>query len=114
MIVFLFVSCNESDIIYKKTGEDFDNNGGVYRSVDGGVTVIIPPDALPDDVETVTITAYRLDTPAMTNVSKPVTNIYSISPAAVQFKKDLTVNIFYKEANFPNLLDELPTFSSKS
>ena len=113
-ILFLFVSCNENDIFYKKTGEDFDNTGGVYKSVDGGVTVIIPPDALPDGVETVTITAYRLDTPAMTNVSKPVTNIYSISPAAVQFKKDLTVNIFYKEANFPNLLDELdlkPYFS---
>ena len=50
-ILFLFVSCNENDIFYKKTGEDFDNTGGVYKSVDGGVTVIIPPDALPDGVQ---------------------------------------------------------------
>lgn len=105
---------DEEDYLYKKTGQDFDNKGGTYKSADGNVTVHIEENSLPEGVDTVTITAYTLDTPAFTNVSKPVTNIYSISPAAVQFSKDLTVVIAYKETSFPNLLDELdlkPYFS---
>ena len=113
-IFAVFADCSdESEFLYKKTGQDFDNKGGVYKGVDG-VTVHIEEGSLPDGVDVVTITAYSLDTPAFTNVSKPVTNIYSISPAAVQFKKNLTVVIPYKESDFPNLLDELdlkPYFS---
>ena len=110
----VFAACSEEDeFLYKKTGQDFDNKGGTYKGVNG-VTVHIPEGALPEGVDVVTITAYSLDTPAFTNVSKPVTNIYSISPAAVQFTKNLTVVIPYKETEFPNLLDELdlkPYFS---
>ncbi|MBR6422564.1 formylglycine-generating enzyme family protein [bacterium] len=107
LIIFalLLSSCGVEDYLYKKTGQDFDNLGGVYKGVDG-VTVHIPEGSLPEGIEVVTITAYSLDTPAFTNVSKPVTNIYSISPAAVEFTKDLTVVIPYKETDFPNLLDE--------
>ena len=113
LFALLLSSCGVEDYLYKKTGQDFDNKGGVYKGVDG-VTVHIEENSLPEGVDVVTITAYSLDTPAFTNVSKPVTNIYSISPAAVQFKKNLTVVIPYKETDFPNLLDELdlkPYFS---
>ena len=116
MVLFfalLVSSCSEEDFLYKKIGEDFDNKGGKYTGVDG-VTVIIEEGSLPEGIDVVTITAYSLDTPAFTNVSKPVTNIYSISPAAVEFTKNLTVTIPYKESDFPNLLDELdlkPYFS---
>jgi len=113
-LAVLFTACSDEDeYLYKKTGQDFDNKGGVYKGVDG-ITVHIEEDSLPEGVDEVTITAYSLDTPAFTNVSKPVTNIYSISPAAVKFKKNLTVVISYKETKFPNLLDELdlkPYFS---
>ena len=103
----------EADYLYKKIGEDFDNKGGTYKGVDG-ITVHIEEGSLPEGIDKVTISAFSLDTPAFTNVSKPVTNIYSISPAAVEFTKDLTVVISYKETEFPNLLDELdlkPYFS---
>ncbi len=115
LLVFaaILTACGVEDYLYKKIGQDFDNSGGVYKGVDG-VTVHIEEGSLPEGIDVVTITAYSLDTPAFTNVSKPVTNIYSISPAAVQFKKNLTVVIPYKEADFPNLLDELdlkPYFS---
>ena len=96
----------EADYLYKKIGEDFDNKGGTYKGVDG-ITVHIEEGSLPEGIDKVTISAFSLDTPAFTNVSKPVTNIYSISPAAVEFTKDLTVVISYKETEFPNLLDEL-------
>lgn len=113
-LFIIFISCaDESEFLYKKTGQDFDSKGGTYKGVNG-VTVHIPEGALPEGVDVVTITAYSLDTPAFTNVSKPVTNIYSISPAAFEFAKELTVVIPYKEADFPNLLDELdlkPYFS---
>ena len=105
LFAFLLSSCGVEDYLYKKTGQDFDNAGGVYKGVDG-VTVHIPEGSLPEGIDVVTITAYSLDTPAFTNVSKPVTNIYSISPAAVEFTKDLTVVLPYKETDFPNLLDE--------
>ncbi|HSW60438.1 MAG TPA: hypothetical protein VLJ60_06530, partial [bacterium] len=101
------------EYLFQKTGEDFDAKGGIYKGVDG-VTVHIPEGALPEGIDKITITIYALDTSPFTNVSKPVTNIYSISPAAIEFKKDLTVVIPYKETSFPNLLDELdlkPYFS---
>jgi len=113
VFALLLSSCGVEDYLYKKTGQDFDNSGGVYKGVNG-VTVHIEEGSLPEGTDVVTITAYALDTPAFTNVSKPVTNIYSISPAAFEFAKDLTVVIPYKEADFPNLLDELdlkPYFS---
>ena len=115
MLVFalLLSACGKEDYLYKKIGQDFDNNGGVYKGVNG-VTVHIEAGSLPEGTDVVTITAYALDTPAFTNVSKPVTNIYSISPAAFEFAKNLTVVIPYKESDFPNLLDELdlkPYFS---
>ena len=106
-------ACGGDEYLYKKIGKDFDNRGGVYKGVNG-VTVHIEEGSLPEGVDVVTITAFALDTPAFTNVSKPVTNIYSISPAAVEFRKNLTVVIPYKESDFPNLLDELdlkPYFS---
>ncbi len=112
LAVFSF-SCGEEEYGFEKYGQDFDNDGGTYKGV-GGVTVIIPAGALPEGVDKITVTVFSLDTAPFTNVSKPVTNIFSISPAAVQFKKDLTVNIPYKESNFPPLLDELdlkPYFS---
>ena len=75
-IFAVFAACSdESEFLYKKTGQDFDNKGGVYKGVDS-VTVHIEEGSLPDGVDVVTITAYSLDTPAFTNVSKPVTNIY--------------------------------------
>ncbi|MBO4711845.1 formylglycine-generating enzyme family protein [bacterium] len=113
VLAFILSACGVEDYLYKKIGQDFDNNGGVYKGVDG-VTVHIEAGSLPEGVDVVTITAYALDTPAFTNVSKPVTNIYSISPAAFEFAKNLTVVIPYKETDFPNLLDELdlkPYFS---
>jgi formylglycine-generating enzyme required for sulfatase activity len=113
VLALLLSACGEEDYLYKKIGQDFDNNGGVYKGVNG-VTVHIEAGSLPEGTDVVTITAYALDTPAFTNVSKPVTNIYSISPAAFEFAKDLTVVIPYKETDFPNLLDELdlkPYFS---
>ncbi|HPS29913.1 MAG TPA: SUMF1/EgtB/PvdO family nonheme iron enzyme [bacterium] len=115
-----FVSCGEQEYGYEKYGKDFDNDGGTYIGVDG-VTVVIPPGALPDGIENITVTVFALDTAPFTNVSKPVTNIYSISPAAIQFNpnnvanKNLSVNIPYTEKDFPNLLDELdlkPYFST--
>ena len=111
----IFTACFEfeEEQYHEKRGQDFDNSGGVYKGVDG-ITVHIEEDSLPEGIDEITITAYSLDTPALTNVSKPVTNIYSISPAAVQFRKNLTVIISYKETAFPNLLDELdlkPYFS---
>ena len=112
-LAVLLSSCGVEDYLYKKTGQDFDNKGGTYKGVDG-VTVHIEEGSLPEGTDVVTITAYALDTPAFTNVSKPVTNIYSISPAAFEFAKNLTVVIPYKETDFPNLLDELdlkPYFS---
>lgn len=112
LAIFSF-SCGEEEYGFEKYGTDFDNDGGTYKGV-GGVTVIIPAGALPEGVDKITVTVFSLDTAPFTNVSKPVTNIFSISPAAVQFKKDLTVNIPYKESNFPPLLDELdlkPYFS---
>ena len=113
VLALLLSACGEEDYLYKKIGQDFDNNGGVYKGVNG-VTVHIEAGSLPEGTDVVTITAYALDTPAFTNVSKPVTNIYSISPAAFEFAKNLTVVIPYKETDFPNLLDELdlkPYFS---
>lgn len=115
LLVFalLISACGIEDYLYKKIGQDFDNSGGTYKGVDG-VTVHIEEGSLPEGTDVVTITAFSLDTPAFTNVSKPVTNIYSISPAAFEFAKDLTVVIPYKETDFPNLLDELdlkPYFS---
>lgn len=113
VFALLFAACGEEDYLYKKIGQDFDNSGGTYKGVNG-VTVHIEPGSLPEGTDVVTITAYALDTPAFTNVSKPVTNIYSISPAAFEFTKNLTVVIPYKESDFPNLLDELdlkPYFS---
>ena len=113
VLALLLAACGEEDYLYKKIGQDFDNSGGTYKGVNG-VTVHIEPGSLPEGTDVVTITAYALDTPAFTNVSKPVTNIYSISPAAFEFAKDLTVVIPYKETDFPNLLDELdlkPYFS---
>lgn len=117
---FFIVSCSGGgEYLFEKTGQDFDNGGGTYKGVQG-VTVIIPEGSLPDGISVVTVTAYALDTPPFTNVSKPVTNIFSISPSAVMFNpkniedKNLTVSIPYKEAAFPNLLDELdlkPYFS---
>ena len=109
----LLSSCGVEDYLYKKIGQDFDNKGGTYKGVNG-VTVHIDEGSLPEGTDVVTITAYALDTPAFTNVSKPITNIYSISPAAFEFAKNLTVVIPYKETDFPNLLDELdlkPYFS---
>ncbi|MGI6395205.1 MAG: formylglycine-generating enzyme family protein [bacterium] len=115
LLTFLFAAgCSAgSEYMSQKTGQDFDSKGGIYKGV-GGVTVHIPEDALPDGIDVVTITVYALDTAPFTNVSKPVTNIYSISPASIEFKKELTVVIPYKETEFPNLLDELdlkPYFS---
>lgn len=106
-LVIVCAACMEEEeqYRYKKTGQDFDNKGGTYKGVDG-ITVIIDEGSLPEGIDVVTITAYSLNTPAFTNVSKPVTNIYSISPAAVKFTKNLTVSISYKETDFPNLLDE--------
>ncbi|MBO7128031.1 formylglycine-generating enzyme family protein [bacterium] len=113
LLAIILSACGVDEYLYKKTGQDFDNNGGTYKGVNG-ITVIIEEGSLPEGIDVVTITAYSLDTPAFTNVSKPVTNIYSISPAAFEFAKDLTVVIPYKETDFPNLLDELdlkPYFS---
>lgn len=117
---FLVVSCDgKGEYLFEKTGKDFNNNGGTYQGVQG-VTVIIPEGSLPDGIDVVTVTAYALDTPPFTNISKPVTNIFSISPSAVMFnpkninEKNLTVSIHYRETEFPNLLDELdlkPYFS---
>lgn len=109
----VLTSCGEEEYGIEKYGQDFDQKGGVYKGV-GGVTVIIPAGALPDGIEKITVSAFSLDTPPFTNVSKPITNIFSISPAAIEFKKELTVNIPYKETSFPNQLDELdlkPYFS---
>lgn len=113
LFAILLSSCGVEEYLYKKIGQDFDNKGGTYKGVNG-VTVHIEEGSLPEGTDVVTITAYALDTPAFTNVSKPITNIYSISPAAFEFAKNLTVVIPYKEADFPNLLDELdlkPYFS---
>ena len=119
-LFFFIVSCSGGgEYLFEKTGQDFDNGGGTYKGVQG-VTVIIPEGSLPEGISVVTVTAYALDTPPFTNVSKPVTNIFSISPSAVMFNpkniedKNLTVSIPYKETAFPNLLDELdlkPYFS---
>jgi len=120
-LTFLFlISCTGGgEYLFEKVGQDFDSEGGTYKGVQG-VTVIIPKNALPEGIDKVTVTAYALDTPPFTNISKPVTNIFSISPAAVKFNpenvpsKNLTVSIPYSEKSFPNLLDELdlkPYFS---
>ena len=92
VLALLLAACGEEDYLYKKIGQDFDNSGGTYKGVNG-VTVHIEPGSLPEGTDVVTITAYALDTPAFTNVSKPVTNIYSISPAAFEFAK----NLYYEE-----------------
>ena len=106
-LIVMFAACleEEEEYRYQKTGQDFDNKGGTYKGVDG-ITVILDEGSLPEGIDVVTISAYSLNTPVFTNVSKPVTNIYSISPAAVKFAKNLTVAIYYKETDFPNLLDE--------
>jgi len=114
MLVILSISCNSGQEIYaEKYGKDFDNDGGSYKGV-GGVTVHIPAGALPQDIEKVNVTVFAYDTQPFTNVSKTVTNIFAISPSAIQFTKELTVVIPYQETSFPNLLDELdlkPYFS---
>ncbi len=114
-IVFAsFISCMVTEDVYRQRyGEDFDNEGGMYTGV-GGVTIHIPPDSMPEGVDKVTITVFALDTPPFTNVSMPVTNTFSISPAALEFRRELTVVIPYTESGFPTLLDELdikPYFS---
>ncbi len=114
-ILLSFVSsCQQAeDVMYQKYGEDFDNKGGIYEGV-GNVVVHIPENSLPEDIEKVTITIFALDTPPLTNASMPVTNTFSISPAAIEFQRDLTVVIPYDEEEFPNLLSELdikPYFS---
>jgi len=114
IFAIMFSGCTSGgEYMFQKTGQDFDEKGGIYKGVDD-VTVHIPEGALPEGIDKITITVYALDTAPFTNVSKPVTNIYSISPAAIEFTKDLTVVIPYKEKSFPNLLDELdlkPYFS---
>jgi len=115
MLAASFTAClDEGTSSSSETGMPCDKTGCTYQSVDGTITVIIDEDSLPEGKDEVPISAYSLKTPAFTDVSKPITNIYSISPAAVQFKKNLTVVISYKETEFPKLLDELdlkPYFS---
>ncbi|HDT11559.1 MAG TPA: formylglycine-generating enzyme family protein [bacterium] len=114
LIFFSICSCTtQEDVMYEKYGQDFGNKGGQYEGV-GGVVIHIPPDSLPEGVDKVTITVFALDTPPFTNVSMPVTNTFSIFPAAIEFTKDLTVVIPYDEEEFPYLLGELdikPYFS---
>lgn len=112
--VLLSVSCSSGQEVYaEKYGKDFDNEGGSYKGV-GGVTVHIPAGALPENIEKINVTVFAYDTQPFTNVSKTVTNIYAVSPSAIQFTKELTVVIPYQEDSFPPLLDELdlkPYFS---
>jgi len=114
LLSVLAFSCNSGQEIYaEKYGKDFDNDGGSYEGV-GGVTVHIPAGSLPEDIETINVSVFAYDTQPFTNISKTVTNIYAVSPSAIQFKKELTVVIPYKEDAFPPLLDELdlkPYFS---
>lgn len=113
-VVFACMSCSSGQEVYaEKYGKDFDKDGGSYKGV-GGVTVHIPAGALPEGIDKVNVTVFAYDTQPFTNVSKTVTNIYAISPSAIQFVKELTVVIPYRETDFPNLLDELdlkPYFS---
>ena len=115
MLAASFTAClDEGTSSSSETGMRCDKAGCIYQSVDGIITVIIDEDSLPEGLNDVSISAYSLKTPAFTDVSKPITNIYSISPAAVKFKKNLTVVIAYNETEFPKLLDELdlkPYFS---
>ncbi len=97
-------SCGGDDaVVYEEYGKSIGPSGGTYRGVDG-VTVIVPKGAVE---KSIAFTIYSIDTPSFTSVSKPVTKIYIVSPAAYEFKGDITVIIPYKESAIPDLLDEV-------
>ena len=98
------ISCGGTeDIVYEAYGETIGSKGGKYTGVDG-VTVIVPPNAVSKEIA---FTIFSIDTPSFTSVSKPVTNIYIVAPAAYEFQNALTVVIPYDESNIPDLLDEV-------
>ena len=96
-IVFALLSCGGSEgVIYEAYGKSIGPKGGKYTGVDN-VTVIVPPKAVSKEIA---FTIFSIDTPSFTSVSKPVTHIYIVAPAAYEFKVPVTVIIPYRKQQF--------------
>ncbi|MCK5808709.1 formylglycine-generating enzyme family protein [bacterium] len=102
--LFALLSCGGSEgVVYEAYGKGIGPKGGKYTGVDN-VTIIVPPKAVEKEIA---FTIFSIDTPSFTSVSKPVTHIYIVAPAAYEFKVPVTVIIPYDEGAIPDLLDEV-------